>query len=82
MTTMTVEQIAEEMFAIFNDKSLDAGNARDEALYVLEKRARADRKVMNEAFKVAINRLGDKGLRDFAIMKASEAFEVDPDRLN
>jgi hypothetical protein len=80
MAKMTVEDAAEEMFKIF-DTHENGGDDADVALAALSERI-GDQEVMAAAFMVAIKRLGNKGMRDLSIMKASEAFDFDPSKLN
>jgi hypothetical protein len=80
MAKMTVEDAAEEMFKIF-DTHENGGEDADVALAALSERI-GDLEVMAAAFMVVIKRLGNKGMRDLAIMKASEAFDFDPSKLN
>ena len=55
---MTVDHLAEQVFAILSDKALDDGDARTNALVGLESRSGADRQMMAEALKIAEKKLG------------------------
>jgi hypothetical protein len=55
---MTVDHLAEPVFAILSDKALDDGDARTNALVGLESRSGADRQMMAEALKITEKKLG------------------------
>jgi hypothetical protein len=71
MTTakMTVDQVAEEVFAILSNKALDEGDERANALVELERRSGADQQTMAEAFKIAEKKLGGQTSRSTPIDK-------------
>jgi hypothetical protein len=66
---MTVDQLAEQVYAILSDKTLDAGDARTNALVGLESRSGADRQMMDEALKIAERKLREQTSRSIPIDK-------------
>jgi hypothetical protein len=66
---MTVDHLAEQVFAILSDKALDDGDARTNALVGLESRSGADRQMMAEALKIAEKKLGEQASRSIPIDK-------------
>jgi hypothetical protein len=66
---MTVDELAEQVFAILSDKALDDGDARTNALVGLESRSGADRQMMAEALKIAEKKLGEQASRSIPIDK-------------
>jgi hypothetical protein len=66
---MTVDQVAEEIFAILSNKALAEGDARTNALVGLEQRSGADRQMMAEALKIAEKKLGGQTSKSIPIDK-------------
>ena len=66
---MTVDELAEQVFAILSDKALDEGDERTNALVGLESRSGADRQMMAEALKIAEKKLGEQASRSIPIDK-------------
>jgi hypothetical protein len=66
---MTVDELAEQVFAILSDKALDEGDERTNALVGLESRSGADRQMMAEALKIAEKKLGEQTSKSIPIDK-------------
>jgi hypothetical protein len=65
---MTVDQVAEEVFAILSNKALE-GDERANALVELERRSGANQQMMAEAFKIATKKLGGQTSKSIPIDK-------------